>query len=143
LSVILLDTDTLSVIQRGEGPEYKVLVKRLDASGEEVSVSIVSFEEQMRGWLAFVARAKSAEQQIIAYAKLHELLDDFRTRPILDFDRACVIQFEWLRRSRVRIGTMDLRIAAIALAHDALLLSRNLTDFQKVPRLRVEDWARS
>jgi tRNA(fMet)-specific endonuclease VapC len=35
---------------------------------------------------------------------------------------------------------MDLRIAAIALAHDALLLSRNLKDFRKVPGLCVDDW---
>ena len=43
-------------------------------------------------------------------------------------------------RWKMRVGTMDFRIAAIALAHDALLLSRNLTDFRKVPGLRVEDW---
>ena len=44
--------------------------------------------------------------------------------------------------ARIRIGTMDLKIAAIALANDAILLSRNLTDFSKVPALRVEDWMR-
>jgi tRNA(fMet)-specific endonuclease VapC len=35
---------------------------------------------------------------------------------------------------------MDLRIAAVAVAHDATLLSRNLSDFSKVPGLRAEDW---
>ena len=43
-------------------------------------------------------------------------------------------------RLKLRIGTMDLRIAAIAIAQDALFLSKNLTDFRKVPGLRVEDW---
>jgi tRNA(fMet)-specific endonuclease VapC len=141
--VILLDTDTLCIVQRGGGPEYEGLVGRLDAAADEVAVSIISFEEQMRGWLAFIARARSAAQQITAYAKLHALLDDFSTRPILDFDPASAIELERLRRSKVRIGTMDLKISAIALARDALLLSRNLSDFSKVPGLRVADWTRS
>lgn len=56
------------------------------------------------------------------------------TDPISLLDRGGV----WL--TRPRIGTMDLKIAAIALANDATLLSRNLRDFGKVPGLRVEDW---
>jgi len=45
-----------------------------------------------------------------------------------------------LQQQRIRIGTMDLKIAGITLAHGATLLSRNVTDFQKVPGLLVEDW---
>lgn len=79
-------------------------------------------------------------QQIIAYAKLHGLLEDFTTRPVLDFDQDSAIEFERLRNSRLLIGTMDMRIAAISLARDALLISRNLRDFRKIPALRVDDW---
>jgi predicted nucleic acid-binding protein len=35
---------------------------------------------------------------------------------------------------------MDLKIAAIALVHNATLLSGNLRDFQQIPDLHVEDW---
>ena len=139
--MIILDTDVLSIVQRAQGPEYNNLVDRLDSADEEVAVSIVSLEEQMRGWLAFIAKAKSTNQQIKGYARLHALLEDFGTRPILDFDQPAALEFERMKAAKVRIGTMDLRIAAIALAHDALLLSRNLTDFRKVPMLRVDDWA--
>lgn len=138
--MILLDTDVLSLVQRAEGSEYDLLVRRLDAADDEVAVSIVSFEEQMRGWLAFIARAKSSKHQIKGYARLHALLEDFNTRPVLEFDQRCAAHFEHLVRLKVRIGTMDLKIAAIALAHEALLLSRNLADFRKVPGLRVADW---
>ena len=48
--------------------------------------------------------------------------------------------FENLKRQRLRCGTMDLKIAAICLVHDGLLLTRNLSDFAKVPGLRVENW---
>ncbi len=138
--MIVLDTDVLSIVQRADGPAYDRLAQRLDAADDEVAVSIVSFEEQMRGWLAYVARSKTLNQQIEGYAKLHALLDDFTSRPVLDFDQDDAAEFERLIRLKLRLGTMDLRIAAITLANNALLLSKNLTDFRKVPGLRVEDW---
>jgi tRNA(fMet)-specific endonuclease VapC len=48
--------------------------------------------------------------------------------------------FDSLRAQRVRIGAFDLRIAAIALSHNLIVISRNLTDFRQVPGLQVEDW---
>jgi tRNA(fMet)-specific endonuclease VapC len=139
--VLVLDTDTLSIIQRRSGPEYGRLIARLRPEDEDrVHITIISIEEQMRGWLSFIARARSIEQQIESYARLHALLRDLRNRKVLDFDRSAADRYQGFVRSRVRVGTMDLRIAAIALARDAILLSRNLSDFRRVPDLRVEDW---
>ena len=138
--MIILDTDVLSVVQRGDSPEYERLAERLDTADEEVAVTIISIEEQMREWLAFVARAKSSFQQVKAYAKLHEPLDDFTSRPVIDFDETCAAKFDLLVQAKTRVGTMDLKIAATAISHDALVLSRNLADFRRVERLRVEDW---
>ena len=58
----------------------------------------------------------------------------------MGFQESAAGRFDELRRQRVRIGTMDLKIAAIALANDALLLTANWRDFAKVPGLRVENW---
>jgi tRNA(fMet)-specific endonuclease VapC len=41
---------------------------------------------------------------------------------------------------KLRVGTGDLMIASIVLAHEATLLSRNLRDFERVPDLEVYDW---
>lgn len=49
-------------------------------------------------------------------------------------------QYNRLAKSRIRVGSMDLKIVAIVLANDATLLSRNLADFGRVPGLQVEDW---
>ena len=49
-------------------------------------------------------------------------------------------EFKRLLGLRLRIGTLDLKIAAIARVHDALLLSGNQRDFGRVPGLRVESW---
>ncbi len=59
---------------------------------------------------------------------------------VLDFDEESAEEFHQLQSQRLTIGSMDLKIAAICLSHDALLLSRNLVDFNKVPGLRVENW---
>jgi tRNA(fMet)-specific endonuclease VapC len=59
---------------------------------------------------------------------------------VLSWDTAAADISQDLRRQRIRIGTMDLKIASIVLAHNATLLSRNLRDFHQVPGLRVEDW---
>jgi tRNA(fMet)-specific endonuclease VapC len=139
--VIILDTDILTIVQRGTGREYSHLIERLDAApSQPVCVTIISFEEQMRGWLAFIARAKTVERQVGRYAKLRSLLEDFQTRPVLDFDDAALAEFQRLTAQRTRIGTMDLKIAAIALVHEAILISQNLVDFRRVPNLNVEDW---
>ena len=139
--MLVLDTDVLTIVQRASGEEYDRLVARLDAApSQPVYVTIVSFEEQMRGWLASIAAAKSLERQIVAYSKLRELLEDFQSRPILDFDEHAATAFRRLLKQRIRIGTMDLKIAAITLAQNATLISRNLAHFRKVSGLSAEDW---
>jgi tRNA(fMet)-specific endonuclease VapC len=37
---------------------------------------------------------------------------------------------------------MDLKIASIAISNKAILVSRNLKDFEQVPDLTVQDWTR-
>lgn len=139
--MIILDTDVITILQRGRGVEYDRIIARRDAAGEDAdSVTIISYEEQTRGWLAVLARARSIERQIEAYARLQRHLEEYCNRPILDFDAAAAAEYQRLVSKRIRIGTMDLKIAAIALARDALLVSRNLADFQRVPNLKVEDW---
>lgn len=103
--------------------------------------TIITYEEQMRGWLAWIAQAKSLIAQIERYSMLKRMVSSYAKISLLDFDRSAADEFERLKNQRIRIGTMDLKIAAIALANNATLLSRNLKDFGKVPGLKVEDWA--
>ncbi|HLV81055.1 MAG TPA: type II toxin-antitoxin system VapC family toxin [Chthonomonadaceae bacterium] len=68
------------------------------------------------------------------------MLELYCSTPILPFEDAAVSIFQSLWLQRLRVGTMDLKIAAIALANDATLLTRNRSDFSKIPALRIEDW---
>jgi tRNA(fMet)-specific endonuclease VapC len=55
-------------------------------------------------------------------------------------DSSAAERFDALRIPRLHLGTMDLKIAATALVNDALVLSANRRDFERVPGLRVENW---
>jgi predicted nucleic acid-binding protein len=59
---------------------------------------------------------------------------------VLSFTHEAQEHFADMRGLGSRIGTMDRRIAAIALATNSTLLTRNLRDFRGVPGLVVEDW---
>jgi tRNA(fMet)-specific endonuclease VapC len=93
--------------------------------------------------VAYVAKARTKAQQIDAYGLLAKHLDDYREARILLYDHSAANILDELRAEHLRLGTMDLRIAAIALGHRALLVTRNLKDFGKIRNLRVEDWTSS
>lgn len=140
--MILLDTDHISHLQHPASERGRRLISRLEAvpGSEVVGVAIVTIEEQMRGWLAVIARERNATRQVIGYRELGRLFDFYQEFEVVPFDEAAAQQFDTLRGQRLRLGSMDLKIAAIALIHAALLLSANLRDFERVPGLRVENW---
>ena len=135
----ILDTDHVSLLQRKSGHEAERLRFRLVRF--ERATTIITFEEQTRGWLAYLARARSLAEQVERYKKLKQLLIDYGEMIVLNFDEQAADVFQELQKQRLRVGTMDLKIAAIAMANNATLLSRNLKDFGKIPTLQVEDWA--
>jgi len=140
--MFILDTDHMSLLEWGSGAVGQRLHQRIHALPEgEVVTTIITFEEQTRGWLAFQARARTLEQQVNAYRKLKRHLDTYLEIGVLEFDTEAAAEFQRLQRLRLRIGTMDLKIAAIALARQATVLTKNSQDFSRVPGLQIEDWA--
>jgi tRNA(fMet)-specific endonuclease VapC len=138
--MILLDTDHLSVLLDSRHRLRAQLLERLEASEEAVAVSIIAVEEQLRAWLAEIHRVRDAHRKTVPYLRLRKLLLFFELWPIADWNEAAADVFVRLRESKVRIGSQDLQIAAVAIANDAVLLSANLRDFERIPGLRVEDW---
>ena len=139
--MLIMDTDHLSLVDKDTMAAFNIGRRLAAVPAEEVAVSIITYEEQMRGWLSYVARADNSVRQVESYQKLRLFVERFRRIPLIDDDTAASVEFQRLRQERVRIGTMDLKIAATCLAHDATLLTRNLSDFNKVPGLRAEDWS--
>ena len=137
--MVVLDTDHASELGFRSAAGVRLL-HRLSAGSEDAVVTAITVEEQMRGWLAEIRRRANPADQIAAYDRLVRQVELFASWVILPWDLAAVEWFRRLRDQRIRVGTQDLKIASIALAHDATVLTRNLQDFAQVPGLKIENW---
>jgi tRNA(fMet)-specific endonuclease VapC len=137
--VLILDTDHLSELEVGSAPGMRLL-SRLSASRDDSVITAVSVEENLRGWLSEIRSRIRPREQIRAYQRLIHALESHAKWTILPWDEDAAQVFERLVKQRVRIGSQDLKIASITLAHDATLLTRNRKDFIQVPGLRFENW---
>jgi len=139
--MFLLDTDHITLYLLRSGPEYDRLRQRLtEHLDSPFYVSIVSFHEQVLGWNTYISRAGSQEGVVRGYSMYGQILKDYSRMQVLPFEARAASVFEALRTRRIRVPTMDLRIAATAIAHGFNLLSRDLGHFRQVPALDVEDW---
>ncbi|HTW94996.1 MAG TPA: type II toxin-antitoxin system VapC family toxin [Tepidisphaeraceae bacterium] len=141
--IYVLDTDILTLLAHDNSPEAPRIRRRIaELSDDELVVTtIINYEEQMRGWMAALNRARSPRAEVEIYARLLQYLLSVRRMTVLDYSSAAATIVAQLRRKGVSIGAMDLKIAAIVLSVRAVLITRNARDFRKVPDLSIEDWS--
>jgi tRNA(fMet)-specific endonuclease VapC len=134
----VLDSDILSLLQRN----HPACRAAFDAHfADELSVAVVTVEEQLSGWYTLLRKAKKREQVARAYANLAKSVAFLSHTIILPFDEPSIDQFEALRRMKLGVKSPDLRLAATAPVHSAFVVTRNLRDFLVVPGIRCEDWS--
>jgi tRNA(fMet)-specific endonuclease VapC len=129
----LLDSNTVIHYLQGREP----LVSRLHAaSPQEIQVpSVVAYE------LAYgTLKSGTARRRVV----MEKLLHAFAQAP---FDAAAALEAARIRvdlDSRgLRIGPLELMIAATATSTGAILITNNTKEFSRVAGLRLEDWTRS
>jgi tRNA(fMet)-specific endonuclease VapC len=138
--LLVLDTDHFSELARGL-QSGTLLSQMLAESVLDKALTVITIEEQMRGWLAEIGRrAKQPHHQIDPYSKLQRQAEAFGDWIILPWDADAADRFVQLRSEGVRIGSLDLKIACICLTHNATVLTRNARDFAQVPGLKFENW---
>lgn len=88
--------------------------------------------------------ARHSQQVGENLSRVRRFLHTFQSLP---FDDDCAEQYSLVRSDLSRqgnlIGPNDLFMAAIALAHGAVLVTNNTREFSRVENLRVEDWQKS
>jgi tRNA(fMet)-specific endonuclease VapC len=139
--MLVLDTSILSILEwSGTSPKAQRLTQRLERGDQPIVTTIVCCEEQMRGWMASLNSQAKLTDQVESYRRLRRRIEYYCEIEILDFDAAAAAQFQEYRNAKLKVGTMDLRIAAIVFVHGATVLTENSRDFRRVPGLQVEDW---
>lgn len=134
------DTDVLSGIMRGYQP---FLSKLNEVPVQDQAVPIIVIEEIMRGRLNMIRRAESGAAALSlerAYHLFEQTFRDFQTLQVLPYTQAADELAKHWRQQKIRLGTNDLRIAAICQSQGATLVSRNRRDFERIPNLDVAFW---
>ena len=109
----LMDSDHVSLIDRADPEAARIVARISTLPPDSIAVSLISYEEQMRGWMAEIARMQSIDRQLAAYARLDKMRDYYCSTPVLPFDGKALAQFQGLWLRRLRVGTMDLKIAGL------------------------------
>jgi tRNA(fMet)-specific endonuclease VapC len=138
--VLVLDTDHLSHFDEATAAGGR-LRERLLSSNQEPVATIISVEEQFRGWLAQIHQTHADPHAAIPiYTRLQRRLEFYSNWKILRWDNATADLFVKLHAEGVRVGSMDLKIACITIVNRGKLLTRNGKDFAKVPGLYFDNW---
>jgi tRNA(fMet)-specific endonuclease VapC len=138
MTLYVLDTDTLTLLEKG----HTVVRARVAARQPgEVATTVIRVEEQLSGWYRRLRRAKQPAELAKVYDRLAHAVKLLAGLPILSFPEPAILRGRSLESQRLNVRRLDLCIAAIALELQAVVVTRNLRDFQRVPGLVAEDWS--
>ena len=141
MTLWVLDTDSLSLLERGN-PKIQDRLRQVNA--DSVAILIVTAEEKMKGRLAAINSLSGIERidrLAVAYRDLQSSIEDLQALPILSFSELAKDRYRDLLQQKIRVGSHDLRIAAIVLSVEGILVTRNRRDFERVPSLQMTDWS--
>jgi tRNA(fMet)-specific endonuclease VapC len=141
MTLWVLDTDHLSLLERGN---LKIQGRLRQIGTNSVAITIVTAEEKVKGRLAAINSLSGIERVdrlAVAYQALQSTIEDLQMLPILPFTELARDRYRELLEQRIRVGSHDLRIAAITLSVDGVLVTRNRQDFERVVGLQITDWS--
>jgi predicted nucleic acid-binding protein len=130
MAVYLLDTTTLTLLQRGHP---RVVASLAAHAGDTVAVTAVNVEEVLGGWYQQLRSARTNAQKALAYDYLAKAATFLGRFPILAPTERALDEVDQLIRQRLNVGRMDLMIAVIAKELGATVVTNNLRDFRRIP----------
>jgi tRNA(fMet)-specific endonuclease VapC len=139
MSLFVLDSDIFTLARTF----HPTLTARItsEAANHDIAVTVITVEEALGGWYALLRKARTIDQTAFAYEELAATARQLTDYDILSFPRDAILRFDALLKLKLGVKKNDLRIAAIALEAGAVVVTRNLRDFRRVPGLTCEDWS--
>lgn len=129
----LLDTNIC--IYRRRGRPISLVERFRSLAAGEAAISVITFGELAYG-------AEKSEAREPAFKGLRELLTLLPVLPLpVTAGQAYASTRAVLERRGELISSNDLWIAAHALAGGLILVTNNESEFRRVPRLTIENWA--
>ena len=92
-TMLVLDTNHLTGLGYASAASVDLL-QRLNESGDDVVTTVISLEEQMRGWLAAINRTKDVHHQVQAYDRLRARTEFLGNWIMLPWDEEAANRFE-------------------------------------------------
>jgi predicted nucleic acid-binding protein len=137
--MILLDTDTVTHFSYGNAN----VRRRIEEAGDEVlAVAVITRNEILPGRAESLLKAADEDELRKAAERFQQSEEFLAAFVVVGLDEESIKHFGKLRKQRnlKKMGRGDMLIACIALAHDALLVTRNTKDYKDVTGLRTTNW---
>src|SRR5690349_20362444 len=136
MALYVLETDILSLYRQGD----PLVCQRVNAKpSNELAITVITVEEQISGWYTVLRRANQPPDVARRYQELAGTVSFLGGWTILPYPEPAIAQCQQLIAMKLNVRKPDLRIAAITLESNAILVTRNIRDFSRVPNLVIEN----
>jgi tRNA(fMet)-specific endonuclease VapC len=140
--MIVLDTDIVTLISYGKNEKLR---KRLEdvPDDEELAITVITSMEILQGRFASILKAATAAELSAAMERFTDSKAFLESYQLLDVTEDAAKHFTAMTmgKKKPKMKRGDMLNACIALAHKALLITRNTKDYQTVAGLKIENWA--
>jgi tRNA(fMet)-specific endonuclease VapC len=133
--IYMLDTNILIYLLKNKPPAVAERINALDKESA-LCMSFFTYAELLKG-----AERSTRKTQVMSqlYQMTQIIPVQYDTNP--DLCQYYATQFTLLKTAGTPIGGNDLWIACHALSKNATLVTHNVSEFERIEGLRIEDWA--
>ena len=139
MTTFILDTSIVTLLQYNHAVATANLIAH---NNDTVVIPTIAAEEAFDGCFDLLRRARTNREKANAHRIIGKVISHVGSFGIIPPTVAALDRFDQLVRLKLNVGNNDLRIAAIALEIDAVVVTVNVRDFSRVPGLKWEDWSR-